>query len=219
MKPLIELTRKNIWLLDSYSNQRNQDNDMGKAVWLDANENPYNHPFNRYPDPCQTLLKQSIAHAKGLDSRQIFVGNGTDEAIDVLYRCFAEPGTDNVVSISPTCGRYKVYADINNIEYRTVSLHDGFRFSPQEMLGRCDRHTKMIWFCSPNNPTGNNLDRNDIIHVIEHFDGLVVVDETYADFSNERQFSNDRSTLPMAVRPCRWAWPMPQPTSSPSWTR
>ena len=199
MKPLIELTRKNIWLLDSYSSQRNQDNDMGKAVWLDANENPYNHPFNRYPDPCQTLLKQSIAHAKGLDSRQIFVGNGTDEAIDVLYRCFAEPGTDNVVSISPTCGRYKVYADINNIEYRTVSLHDGFRFSPQEMLGRCDRHTKMIWFCSPNNPTGNNLDRNDIIHVIEHFDGLVVVDETYADFSNERQFANDLNRWPNLV--------------------
>ena len=172
---------------------------MGKKVWLDANENPYNHPFNRYPDPWQTDLKRNIAQAKGLDSTQIFVGNGTDEAIDLLYRCFAEPGIDNVVAIAPTCGRYKVYADINNIDYRTVSLGADFQFSPQEMLERCDRHTKVIWFCSPNNPTGNNLNREDIIKVMENFDGLVVVDETYADFSTEHPFYKDLSRWPNLV--------------------
>ena len=134
----------------------------------------------------QRDLKARLAQIKGVAKENIFLGNGSDEAIDLAYRCFTRPGTDNVVAIEPTYGMYKVCADINDIEYRPVLLDQDFQIKSDELLRACDKHTKLIWLCSPNNPTGNNLNRNEIVKTIECFDGLVIVDEAYSDFSQER---------------------------------
>lgn len=186
MRPLEELTRPNIWALKPYSSARDEYSGNEAKVFLDANENPYNNPLNRYPDPLQKDLKARLAQIKGVAKENIFLGNGSDEAIDLAYRCFTRPGTDNVVAIEPTYGMYKVCADINDIEYRPVLLDQDFQIKSDELLKACDKHTKLIWLCSPNNPTGNNLNRNEIVKTIECFDGLVIVDEAYSDFSQER---------------------------------
>ncbi|MBM6673714.1 histidinol-phosphate transaminase [Marseilla massiliensis] len=186
MRPLEELTRPNIWALKPYSSARDEYSGNEAKVFLDANENPYNNPLNRYPDPLQKGLKARLAQIKGVAKENIFLGNGSDEAIDLAYRCFTRPGTDNVVAIEPTYGMYKVCADINNIEYRPVLLDQDFQIKSYKLLKACDKHTKLIWLCSPNNPTGNNLNRNEIVKTIECFDGLVIVDEAYSDFSQER---------------------------------
>lgn len=186
MRPLEELTRPNIWALKPYSSARDEYSGNEAKVFLDANENPYNNPQNRYPDPLQKDLKARLAQIKGVAKENIFLGNGSDEAIDLAYRCFTRPGTDNVVAIEPTYGMYKVCADINDIEYRPVLLDQDFQIKSDELLKACDKHTKLIWLCSPNNPTGNNLNRNEIVKTIECFDGLVIVDEAYSDFSQER---------------------------------
>ncbi len=186
MRPLEELTRPNIWALKPYSSARDEYSSNEAKVFLDANENPYNNPLNRYPDPLQRDLKARLAQIKGVAKENIFLGNGSDEAIDLAYRCFTRPGTDNVVAIEPTYGMYKVCADINDIEYRPVLLDQDFQIKSDELLRACDKHTKLIWLCSPNNPTGNNLNRNEIVKTIECFDGLVIVDEAYSDFSQER---------------------------------
>lgn len=186
MRPLEELTRPNIWALKPYSSARDEYSGNEAKVFLDANENPYNNPLNRYPDPLQKDLKARLAQIKGVAKENIFLGNGSDEAIDLAYRCFTRPGTDNVVAIEPTYGMYKVCADINNIEYRPVLLDQDFQIKSYKLLKACDKHTKLIWLCSPNNPTGNNLNRNEIVKTIECFDGLVIVDEAYSDFSQER---------------------------------
>ena len=186
MRPLEELTRPNIWALKPYSSARDEYSGNEAKVFLDANENPYNNPLNRYPDPLQKDLKARLAQIKGVAKENIFLGNGSDEAIDLAYRCFTRPGTDNVVAIEPTYGMYKVCADINDIEYRPVLLDKDFQIKSDELLKACDKHTKLIWLCSPNNPTGNNLNRNEIVKTIECFDGLVIVDEAYSDFSQER---------------------------------
>ena len=186
MRPLEELTRPNIWALKPYSSARDEYSGNEAKVFLDANENPYYNPLNRYPDPLQRDLKARLAQIKGVAKENIFLGNGSDEAIDLAYRCFTRPGTDNVVAIEPTYGMYKVCADINDIEYRPVLLDQDFQIKSDELLRACDKHTKLIWLCSPNNPTGNNLNRNEIVKTIECFDGLVIVDEAYSDFSQER---------------------------------
>lgn len=186
MRPLEELTRPNIWAMKPYSSARDEYSGNEAKVFLDANENPYNNPLNRYPDPLQRDLKARLAQIKGVAKENIFLGNGSDEAIDLAYRCFTRPGTDNVVAIEPTYGMYKVCADINDIEYRPVLLDQDFQIKSDELLRACDKHTKLIWLCSPNNPTGNNLNRNEIVKTIECFDGLVIVDEAYSDFSQER---------------------------------
>ena len=186
MRPLEELTRPNIWALKPYSSARDEYSGNEAKVFLDANENPYNNPLNRYPDPLQRDLKARLAQIKGVAKENIIRGNGSDEAIDLAYRCFTRPGTDNVVAIEPTYGMYKVCADINDIEYRPVLLDQDFQIKSDELLKACDKHTKLIWLCSPNNPTGNNLNRNEIVKTIECFDGLVIVDEAYSDFSQER---------------------------------
>ena len=157
-------------------------------MFLDANENPYNAPYNRYPDPLQLELKEAIAKVKGVPAQCIFLGNGSDEAIDLPYRCFCEPGVDNVVAIEPTYGMYKVCADINNVEYRPVLLDEHFQTTADALLVATDAHTKIIWLCTPNNPTGNCLVREEVIKVIEQFDGLVIVDEAYSDFSSQTSF-------------------------------
>ncbi len=199
MKPLKELTRPNIWNLAAYSSARNEYSGKVARVFLDANENPYNAPFNRYPDPLQQEVKQLVSRIKGVPVENIFLGNGSDEAIDLPYRCFTTPGVDNVVAMDPTYGMYKVCADINDVEYRTVALDDHFDIQAERILAACDVHTKLIWLCSPNNPTGNNLNRDEIEKVITQFQGLVIVDEAYSDFSKQRPFRTEILKYPNLI--------------------
>lgn len=199
MKSLEELLRPNIRNLAPYSSARNEYSGRVARVFLDANENPYNSPLNRYPDPLQTELKEAIAKVKGVPAENIFLGNGSDEAIDLPYRCFARPGKDNVVAIEPTYGMYKVCADINDIEYRPVLLDDNFRLNASALLAACDNNTKIIWICSPNNPTANSLDRDEIVKVLNGFQGLVVVDEAYSDFSKQKSFRNEIGKYPNII--------------------
>ena len=186
MTPLQQLVRKNIWSLAPYSSARDEYSGKEARVFLDANENPYNSPYNRYPDPLQRELKQQISRIKGIPENMIFLGNGSDEAIDLPYRIFCEPGRDNVVAIEPTYGMYRVCADINDVEYRTVLLDDHYQFSAARLLAATDKHTKLIWLCSPNNPTGNSLNRDEMLKVIEGFSGIVIIDEAYSDFCSQK---------------------------------
>ena len=199
MKPLKELTRPNIWNLAAYSSARNEYSGKVAKVFLDANENPYNTPFNRYPDPLQQEVKKLVSRIKGVPAENIFLGNGSDEAIDLPYRCFTTPGVDNVVAIAPTYGMYKVCADINDVEYRTVTLDNHFDIQAKKILAACDEHTKLIWLCSPNNPTGNNLSREEMKKIIEQFQGLVIVDEAYSDFSKQQPFRKDILKYPNLI--------------------
>jgi histidinol-phosphate aminotransferase len=199
MKSLQELTRPNIWNLAPYSSARNEYAGREAHVFLDANENPYNAPYNRYPDPLQLELKAAISKVKGVPADNIFLGNGSDEAIDLPYRCFCEPGVDNVVAIEPTYGMYKVCADINGVEYRPVLLDENYQITAERLLAATDNHTKLIWLCSPNNPTGNNLQREEIVKVIETFEGLVIVDEAYSDFSSQRPLRSELSKYPNLI--------------------
>lgn len=188
---LNKIVRDNILRLKPYSCARDEFKGREASVFLDANESPFNGPYNRYPDPLQVELKAAIAREKGIPSPYIFLGNGSDEAIDLVYRVFCEPGIDNVVANQPTYGMYGVCADINNVEYRQVPLGEGYNLDADALLGACDEHTKVIWICTPNNPTGNALDRKQIETVIELFDGIVVIDEAYSDFCDERPFRYD----------------------------
>lgn len=185
MRILDELTRPNIRRLKPYSSARDEYKGKTASVFLDANENPYNQPYNRYPDPLQGEVKQALSAVKGVDPDSVFLGNGSDEAIDLLFRAFCEPGCDNVIAIDPTYGMYEVCAAINNVAYRRVPLDDAFRFRADDMLRKADAQTKLMFLCSPNNPTGNSLDRAEVERLLEAFDGLVVVDEAYIDFSSE----------------------------------
>lgn len=188
MNELKSLVRPNIWALAPYSSARNEYSGHVAHVFLDANENPYNKPFNRYPDPLQLDLKAKISEVKGVPAANIFLGNGSDEAIDLCYRIFCEPKSDNVVAIDPTYGMYEVCADINDVEYRKVSLDENFQFDAEKLLAATDAHTKLIWICSPNNPTGNAFPVKEIERVIESFSGIVIVDEAYSDFSTQEGF-------------------------------
>ncbi len=199
MKPLEELTRKNIWSLAPYSSARNEYAGREARVFLDANENPYNQPYNRYPDPLQLELKAQLSKVKGVPADCIFLGNGSDEAIDLPYRCFCEPGKDNVVAIEPTYGMYKVCADINDVEYRPVLLDEQYQITADKLLAATDDHTKIIWLCTPNNPTGNCLNRDEVIKVIEQFEGLVIVDEAYSDFASQRSLRFDLAKYPNLI--------------------
>ena len=199
MKPLEELTRKNIWSLAPYSSARNEYAGREARVFLDANENPYNQPYNRYPDPLQLELKAQLSKVKGVPADCIFLGNGSDEAIDLPYRCVCEPGKDNVVAIEPTYGMYKVCADINDVEYRPVLLDEHYQITADKLLAATDDHTKIIWLCTPNNPTGNCLNRDEVIKVIEQFEGLVIVDEAYSDFASQRSLRFDLAKYPNLI--------------------
>lgn len=199
MKPLEQLVRKNIWKLMPYSSARNEYSGHVAHVFLDANENPYNSPYNRYPDPLQEDVKTLLSRIKGVPTECIFLGNGSDEAIDLVYRCFCEPKQDNVVAIDPTYGMYLVCADINDVEYRTVKLDDNFQMSADKVLAACDENTKVVWICSPNNPSGNDILRAEIEKVIILFQGIVVVDEAYSDFSKQPTFRTELSTYPNVI--------------------
>lgn len=196
---LQELVRPNILRLTPYSCARNEFNGMNAHVFLDANENPYNANLNRYPDPLQEDLKKEIAKVKGVPAENIFLGNGSDEAIDLIYRIFCEPRVDNVVAIAPTYGMYEVCADINDVEYRPVLLNEDFQLDADKLLEACDAHTKVIWICSPNNPTGNLLERQQIEKVLTTFQGIVVIDEAYSDFAQERPFRYELANYPNIV--------------------
>ena len=198
MKTLQELIRPNIWSLAPYSCARNEF--TGEAsVFLDANENPYNQPFNRYPDPLQVQLKEKIAALKGVRPTQIMLGVGSDEPIDLIFRIFCEPAQDNVVAINPTYGMYGVCADINNVAYKQVNLNDDFSLDAQNVLDACDANTKVIFLCSPNNPTGNSLERSEIEKIVTSFEGIVVIDEAYIDFSNEPSWLASLNAYPNII--------------------
>lgn len=199
MKPLQELVRPNIWALTPYSCARDEYKGKAASVFLDANESPYNAPFNRYPDPTQWEVKELLAKIKGVRPEQIFLGNGSDEAIDLVFRVFCCPGKDNVVAIAPTYGMYQVCADINDVAYRPVLLNEDFSLSADRLLAAVDENTKAIFLCTPNNPTGNNLEAKEIEKVITHFDGIVVIDEAYADFSQAPQFRNQLEAYPNII--------------------
>jgi len=199
MKPLQDLTRPNIWALKPYSCARDEFKGMKAEAFLDANENPFPNGVNRYPDPLQETLKRSISPMKGVPTRNIFLGNGSDEAIDLPFRIFCRPGIDNVVAIAPTYGMYEVCADINDVEYRKVPLDEQYDFSPEALLAACDDNTKLIFICSPNNPTGNAFRREKIIQVLEAFQGIVIVDEAYSEFSAQRPLRLDLAKFPNII--------------------
>ena len=199
MKSLQELTRPNIWQLKPYSSARDEYQGLSASVFLDANENPYNTPNNRYPDPLQWELKKNLSKLKGVAPEHIFLGNGSDEAIDLVFRAFCEPRRDNVVAIEPTYGMYLVAAEINDVAYRKVLLDEHFQFSAEQMLEAADEHTKLMFLCSPNNPTGNDLNRDEIVKLLNRFDGLVVVDEAYNDFSEEPSFLSRLDEFPNLI--------------------
>lgn len=198
MRKISEYVRKNISQLSPYSCARNEF--TGEAsVFLDANESPFNSPYNRYPDPLQIELKAKISMIKGVPAENIFLGNGSDEAIDLCFRVFCEPREDNVVAIEPTYGMYKVSADINDVEYRAVDLEEDFSLDAAKLLAATDAHTKLIFLCTPNNPTGNSLNAGEVKKVLNEFDGIVVVDEAYSDFSKQPAFRNELETYPNLI--------------------
>jgi histidinol-phosphate aminotransferase len=199
---LDKLIRNNIRQLVPYSSAR--DEFSGKAlVSLDANENSLGSPlptwYNRYPDPHQLQLKQAISKVKGIAAEHIFLGNGSDECIDLLYRCFCEPGKDNIIICPPTYGMYEVSAHINDVEVRKAPLLDNFELDLIHLENLVDAHTKLIWICSPNNPTGNALNRQDIETVLNNFNGLVVIDEAYINFSRHKSFIQELPDYPNLV--------------------
>jgi histidinol-phosphate aminotransferase len=195
---LNNLLRKNIQNLKPYSSAR--DEYTGDAmVFLDANENPFNEPYNRYPDPLQKELKQKISALKNIAADQIFLGNGSDEPIDLLIRAFCEPGIDNIVTINPTYGMYQVAADTNNVEVIKVSLTSDFELEPVKILNAVNRNTKLIFLCSPNNPSGNSLDKDAMLEIIKNFAGLVIIDEAYIDFARGKSFLPELDKYPNLV--------------------
>ena len=184
MSKITSLIRPNIASLAPYSTARDEyDGPIG--IFLDANESPYENGYNRYPDPHQAALKARIAPLKGIPTANLFLGNGSDEAIDLIYRIFCEPGKDNAVIMSPSYGMYGVAADINDIAVRSVPLDADFNLDTEALLAACDERTKVIFLCSPNNPSGNALPKAQLLDIVERFQGVVVVDEAYADFSDK----------------------------------
>ena len=195
---LQQLVRNNVWNMKPYSSAR--DEFKGEAsVFLDANENPLNDKYNRYPDPLQWRLKEKIAKIKDTAPEKIFLGNGSDEPIDLVFRVFCEPRIDNVVAIDPTYGMYQVCADVNDVEYRKVLLNENFDFTSEELLKKVDSNTKLIFLCSPNNPTGNLLNRKEIEKILVAFQGIVIVDEAYIDFASETTWLSELDKYPNLI--------------------
>ena len=199
---LESLVRNNIRTLKAYSSAR--DEFKGDAsIFLDANENSLGSPtmkwYNRYPDPMQLKVKEKIAYIKQLGIEKIFIGNGSDEAIDLMFRCFCEPGVDNAIVFPPTYGMYEVSANINNIKLKKISLTSDFQLDLPALEEAIDFNTKIIWICSPNNPSGNSINRDDVEMILNNFDGIVVVDEAYINFSKQRSFVTDLKDYPNLV--------------------
>ena len=182
--------RPNILAMEPYSSAR--DEFKGEAsVYLDANENPYNTPYNRYPDPMQWKLKERVAEVKSVPKDSILLGNGSDEPIDLIIRAFCVPGKDSILTLEPTYGMYQVAAEVNDIYCKKVKLTADFQINLPELLSAIDTTVKAIFICSPNNPTGNSLKRSDIYKILDGFEGIVVVDEAYIDFSADSSLSKN----------------------------
>ncbi len=199
---LDKLIRPNIKSLTPYSSARDEFSGEAK-VFLDANENSLGSPltkwYNRYPDPHQQKLKQAIAFVKSVPAENIFLGNGSDECIDLLFRSFCEPKKDNVIICPPTYGMYEVSANINDVEIRKAPLLEDFQLDLVHLENLVDENTKLIWICSPNNPTGNSLNRIDIESVLNNFNGLVVIDEAYINFAKQKSFIQELGDYPNLV--------------------
>lgn len=196
------LTRENIRKLKPYSSARDEFSGDAK-VFLDANENSLGSPltkwYNRYPDPHQQALKNRLAVIKAVTPGHIFLGNGSDECIDLLYRCFCEPGKHNVIICPPTYGMYEVSANINDVEIRRAPLTEDFQLDLIHLENLVNENTRIIWLCSPNNPTGNTLNRQDIETVLNNFNGIVVIDEAYINFAQQRSFLRELDEYPNLV--------------------
>lgn len=210
---LNSLVRENIRRLKPYSSARSEF--AGDAeIFLDANENAFGSPagngYNRYPDPLQMELKDRIAKMNNVSSSQIFVGNGSDEAIDLIFRIFCEPGRDEVIICPPTYGMYRVSADINDVKIREVQLTDDFQLDVDGILSTTHERTKLVFICSPNNPTGNLMRREDVLKVLGNFDGIVVVDEAYIHFADEPSMTADLERFPnlLVMQTFSKAWAM-----------
>lgn len=196
------LVRKNIQQMKAYSSAR--DEFSGEAIiFLDANENSFGSPlpvnYNRYPDPQQVAVKEKISQIKGVPPKNIFLGNGSDEAIDLLFRVFCEPGIDNVIILPPTYGMYEVCAAINNVALKKIPLTNNFQLNLADIEEAIDSHTKIIFICSPNNPTGNSINRNDIEVLLNNFEGLVVIDEAYINYAKQKTFITELTEYPNLV--------------------
>lgn len=198
---ILSLVRDNIKKLKPYTSAR--DEFKGNAsVFLDANENPFGSPageFNRYPDPLQWQLKFQLARIKGVPAENIFIGNGSDEVIDLAYRIFCDPGKDNVIICSPTYGMYEVSGNINEVEIRKVNLTNNFQLDVDGVLNATDENTKLLFICSPNNPTGNSMKREDILLLLQNFNGIVLIDEAYINYSTEKTFIAELINYPNLI--------------------
>jgi len=199
---LNKLVRENIKQLKPYSSARSEFSGVAK-VFLDANENSFGSPltkwYNRYPDPLQWELKKKISTIKNIAPENILLGNGSDECIDLLIRAFCDPQKDNLIICPPTYGMYEVYAHINDVGIKEVPLHSNFQLNLEGLENAIDINTKLIFFCSPNNPTGNSMDREDIEMVVNNFDGIVVIDEAYINYSRHRSFIGELKDYPNLV--------------------
>ena len=193
-----ELLRENIRTLAPYSTARDEyQGELG--IYLDANENPYDNNYNRYPDPHQKNLKRRLAEIKGVPVEKIFIGNGSDEPIDLVFRLFCEPRRHNAVSIAPTYGMYKVAAAINDVQMREVQLEPGFTLDAEKLLAATDENTRLLFLCSPNNPSGNCFPKKEIEQVIRRFNGIVILDEAYIDFAGQPGFLSELDEYPNLV--------------------
>lgn len=194
------LVRKTILNMKSYSSARDEFKEFEtNMVFLDANENPFSNGYNRYPDPQQKLLKTLLAQQKRVSQNQILLGNGSDEVLDLLFRAFCEPNQDNVITLPPTYGMYGVLADLNAIENREILLTKDFEPNVDEILNGVSENTKIIFLCSPNNPTGNSFSDESILYLLRNFNGLVVLDEAYIDFSTKESWLSELNDFPNLV--------------------
>ncbi|WP_299439436.1 histidinol-phosphate transaminase [uncultured Aquimarina sp.] len=195
-----KITRENVQGLKPYSSARDEYvSDGSEMIFLDANENPFENGVNRYPDPQQRSLKAILAEQKGVSTSNMLLGNGSDEVLDLLFRAFCEPKIDSIITLPPTYGMYKVLANINNIDEKEVLLTKNFEPNVSEILQAVDETTKIIFLCSPNNPTGNSFSEDSIIKILESFQGLVVIDEAYIDFSSKDSWINKISMYPNLI--------------------
>jgi histidinol-phosphate aminotransferase len=195
------LVRENVKTMKPYSSARDEfvDFDTAEMVFLDANENPFENGVNRYPDPQQNSVKAVLAKNKKVLSNQVLLGNGSDEVLDLLYRAFCEPKVDNVITLPPTYGMYGVLANINAVENKEVVLSENFQPQIEKIVAAIDENTKIIFLCSPNNPTGNSFSDESVVYLLKNFNGLVVIDEAYIDFSNKESWINELELYPNLV--------------------
>jgi histidinol-phosphate aminotransferase len=197
---LDNLVRENIKALKPYSSARDEFKEFNKEmIFLDANENPFENGVNRYPDPQQTTVKKELSKLKGIPENQILLGNGSDEVLDLIFRAFCEPKKDNVITLPPTYGMYQVLANINNVENREVLLTKVFEPQVKIIVDTCDKNTKMLFLCSPNNPTGNSFSEKSIEVLLSTFPGLVVIDEAYIDFSSQKSWLHKLAKYPNLI--------------------